>query len=62
MVSDIRNSPCAKGVDRLYLPGEIEWIKTRERLKNGIAAPKSLVEKLHQLAEELGVQLVLPKV
>jgi LDH2 family malate/lactate/ureidoglycolate dehydrogenase len=61
MVADIRNSPRAKGVDRLYLPGEIEWIKTQERLKDGIAVPESLVQKLHQLADQLGVQLALPK-
>jgi LDH2 family malate/lactate/ureidoglycolate dehydrogenase len=61
MVADIRNSPRAKGVDRLYLPGEIEWIKTQDRLKNGIAVPESLVQKLHQLADELGIQLALPK-
>jgi LDH2 family malate/lactate/ureidoglycolate dehydrogenase len=61
MIADIRNSPRAKGVDRLYLAGEIEWIKTQERPKNGIAVPESLAQKLHQLADELGVQLALPK-
>lgn len=61
MVADIRNSPRAKGVDRLYLPGEIEWLKTQDRLKNGITVPESLVQQLHKLADELGVQLAIPK-
>lgn len=53
----ILESPKAPGVNRIYLPGEIEWLKKQDRLKNGIPVPASLLEQLNELGEELGVSL-----
>jgi LDH2 family malate/lactate/ureidoglycolate dehydrogenase len=60
MIAEIRNSPRAQGVERIYLPGEIEWLKKQERLATGIPVPDSLLRNLNQLADELGVRLEWP--
>jgi LDH2 family malate/lactate/ureidoglycolate dehydrogenase len=60
MIAEIRNSPRAQGVDRIYLPGEIEWLKQRERLATGVPVPESLLQNLNQLADELNVHLEWP--
>jgi len=60
LMTTIRNSPRAAGVERIYLPGEIEWLKKQARLTSGIPVPDSLRQALEQLAEELGVHLGWP--
>ena len=55
----IRNSPRARGVDRIYIPGEIEWECERERRQNGIPIGSATLKALHELAEELAVQIQL---
>jgi LDH2 family malate/lactate/ureidoglycolate dehydrogenase len=59
LVSEVLNSPRAPGVSRIYLPGEIEWLKQQERLKSGVPVPREVLEELRQLAAELGVELPL---
>jgi LDH2 family malate/lactate/ureidoglycolate dehydrogenase len=59
LVSEILNSPRAPGVSRIYLPGEIEWLKQQERLKSGVPVPQEVLEELRHLAAELGVELPL---
>jgi LDH2 family malate/lactate/ureidoglycolate dehydrogenase len=44
-------------VSRIYLPGEIEWLKQQERLKSGVPVPPVVLEELRHLAAELGAQL-----
>jgi LDH2 family malate/lactate/ureidoglycolate dehydrogenase len=60
MIAEIRNSPRASSVERIYLPGEIEWLKKQERLERGIPVPDGLLQKLNQLADELDVRLEWP--
>jgi len=60
MIAEIRNSPRASGVERIYLPGEIEWLKKQERLEKGILVPDSLLLELEKVAGELGVRLEWP--
>jgi LDH2 family malate/lactate/ureidoglycolate dehydrogenase len=60
LIADIRNSPRAPGVERIYLPGEIEWLNQKERREKGIPVPNSLVQELHKIAQELEVELELP--
>ena len=55
----IRNSPRARGVERIYIPGEIEWECERDRRQNGIPIGSATLKTLHELAEELGVQIQL---
>jgi LDH2 family malate/lactate/ureidoglycolate dehydrogenase len=52
----LRESPTAKGVERIYVPGEIEHELKLEREKNGIPLKKSTLDLLHSFAtEELGM-------
>ncbi len=60
LVGEIRKSPCAQGVDRIFLPGEIEWLKSRERRQSGIPMPVNVLQQLQDLASELGVRVDLP--
>lgn len=55
----IRNSPRASGVERIYIPGEIEWECELDRQQNGIPIGSATLKALHELAEELGVQIQL---
>jgi LDH2 family malate/lactate/ureidoglycolate dehydrogenase len=48
---------CAKadGVQRIYIPGEIEFESKAERSKNGIPIPDAIVKDFVALGQELGV-------
>ncbi len=59
LVSDILNSPRAPGVERIYLPGEIEWLKRQDRLQNGVPVPASVLAEIRGLARELGSEIAL---
>lgn len=59
LVSEVLSSPRAPGVSRVYLPGEIEWLKQQERLRSGVPVPQEVLEELRHLAVELGVELPL---
>jgi len=52
-IREIRNSEQMEGVDRIWLPGEIEFYKIRERRKHGIPIAPAVVQQLHELATEL---------
>jgi len=56
MIRDIRSRPKAKGAERIYLPGEMEWEKRREALARGIAMPQGVLASLRALAEDLGMK------
>jgi len=60
LIADIRNSPRASGVDRIYLPGEIEWLRYQERLESGIPIPFSVLGDIKELAQKLDVHLEFP--
>jgi LDH2 family malate/lactate/ureidoglycolate dehydrogenase len=55
----IRNSPRAPDVERIYIPGEIEWECEQERRRNGVPIGSGTLKALHELAHELGVQITL---
>jgi len=57
MIGDVRQAPKAKGSERIYVPGEIEWEKRREALANGIALPADVLASLRGLAEDLAVKV-----
>lgn len=60
LVGEIRNSPRIQGVDRIFLPGEIEWLKWRERKQSGIPMPIKVLKQLQDLAFEVGAAVDLP--
>ncbi|SFN05721.1 Ldh family oxidoreductase [Thermodesulforhabdus norvegica] len=51
----IRNSRKARGVERIFLPGEIEAERARHSLKNGIAVDDRVIDSLNRLLEEKGI-------
>ena len=53
MIEKIKNSPKAKGVERIYLPGEIELERFAENQEKGIDLPDDVRIKLNGLAEDL---------
>ena len=52
-IREIRNSERMEGVDRIWLPGEMEFHKIRERRKHGIPIATAVVQQLRELATEL---------
>ncbi len=50
MIREIHETPKAKGVDRLYVPGEMEWENRRKALAGGIPLPEDVLESLRGLA------------
>jgi len=54
-IREIRNSERMEGVDRIWLPGEMEASTVRERRAQGIPVAPAVVEQLRKLAVELRV-------
>ena len=59
LIEDIRSGEKAKGVDRIYVPGEIEHLRKAERLADGIPLDDALVAELEKLGEPLGLGALL---
>jgi len=59
MAAKLRGLPKAKGSDRIYLPGEIEWEKYRQAEKEGIDLPDDLLDSLLGLAQYSDLALPL---
>ncbi|MDK2836484.1 MAG: hypothetical protein PWP21_1261, partial [Thermosediminibacterales bacterium] len=55
MIQRIRNSKKAEGVDRIYMPGEIEYLKSKELIEKGITVNEKVIKELNDLAENLGI-------
>ena len=60
LIGEIRNSPRGPGVERIYLPGEIEWLTQCERRQSGIPVPVRILEQIRRLASDLEVAVALP--
>jgi len=56
-LAEIRGAPKAKGVERIYVPGEMEWERRERALAEGIDLPDDVVANLRPLAEEMGFAL-----
>ncbi len=55
VIRQIRQSPRAKGSERIYVPGEIEWEKRGDALKNGIPLPDLVLADLNSIGKQLGL-------
>jgi L-2-hydroxycarboxylate dehydrogenase (NAD+) len=55
VIREIRESRRMDGVDRIWLPGEMEHNRIRERREHGIPLAPIVVENLNRLADELNV-------
>ena len=56
-IRTIRNSKRADGVDRIYLPGEIEWLNQQEALRHGIPLHRQHLDELAEVAVTLGTDV-----
>jgi LDH2 family malate/lactate/ureidoglycolate dehydrogenase len=60
MIREIRQLPLMEGVEKIYLPGEVELNNKEEREQNGIPLTKEIVEELNRVAIRYNVdQLVV---
>lgn len=57
MIEYLHSIPKAKGVERIYYPGEIEWEHYNSCLKNGLVLPEDLEESLAGLQKETGIKI-----
>ncbi len=57
VIREIRQSPKAKGSDRIYAPGEIEWGKREDAVKNGIQLPEQVRAALDRVGKQLGLDM-----
>jgi LDH2 family malate/lactate/ureidoglycolate dehydrogenase len=55
MIRGIRESPKAKGAERIFLPGEMEWESQEVARKEGIALPERILGSLATLSQEVGL-------
>ena len=55
LIHEIHNSPRAEGVERLLVPGELEWERHDRAMKEGIALPVDVVGSLKTAAELAGL-------
>jgi len=57
LIREIRSAPKAKGADRIYLPGEMEWERRDLALREGLVLPNDVVERLAGVAEDLSMDV-----
>jgi uncharacterized oxidoreductase len=55
LIDWIKSSPTMPGVDKIYLPGEIEWEKRRQREAEGIPVEETTWADILAVADELKV-------
>ena len=56
LLDQLKSVPPAPGFNEVQAPGDPQFLSEKENIKHGIALSPDRAEKLHSLAEELGVQ------
>jgi len=59
LCSHIKMTPPSVPGGEVFLPGELGWRTYERRMREGISLPTALVDELRQLAERLGVPLLV---
>jgi ureidoglycolate dehydrogenase (NAD+) len=54
-IREIHEAPKAKGADRIYLPGEMEWERRDAALAQGMVIPPYVLESLRGLAADVAL-------
>ncbi|HTU03815.1 MAG TPA: Ldh family oxidoreductase, partial [Candidatus Sulfotelmatobacter sp.] len=54
-IREVRACDKAEGVERIYIPGEIEFETKAKRLAGGIPVPEVVVAEFRALGEELRI-------
>jgi ureidoglycolate dehydrogenase (NAD+) len=55
MIREIKSAPRAPDVERIYLPGEMEWERRERALRDGLQLPDYVLTNLLGLAEDVGM-------
>jgi LDH2 family malate/lactate/ureidoglycolate dehydrogenase len=55
LIREIRAVPRARHIERIYLPGEIEWLAEHRRRQEGIDLHPQTVQALATVADDLGI-------
>lgn len=58
-IREIRQAPKAKGAERIFLPGEMEWERRAKALAEGIELPEDVSRNLRAVAQELSLDQAL---
>lgn len=59
LIAEIKSSTLMEGIERVYVPGEIEYEKREKALKEGIPLPAATLEALEKFREEAGIETKL---
>ncbi|MDP2920050.1 MAG: Ldh family oxidoreductase [Dehalococcoidia bacterium] len=59
LIDEIHSAEKMEGVERIYVPGEIEYLKREDYLKNGIPFPPATLARLEDFGREIGVSVKL---
>jgi len=54
-IREISEAPKADGSDRIYLPGEMEWERYSDAVKNGLGLPADVEGNARELADRYGL-------
>ncbi len=58
MANELRNAPKAKGADRIFLPGEMEWEKRAAAEQSGVLeVTDAMAEEYKKLSELTGIEI-----
>lgn len=57
MAAQLRCLPKARGAQRIYTPGEIEWDRYAKAEQEGLLLPEDLEQSLRGLSEDVGIPL-----
>jgi LDH2 family malate/lactate/ureidoglycolate dehydrogenase len=56
LIQEIHDTPKAKGNDRLFVPGEMEWDNRKASLVKGVDLPPDVVESLQGLSSDIDLK------
>lgn len=60
LIREVRSLPPAEGHERVYLPGEIEYLRMVEYARQGIPLPEEATAEIGRVAVEIGVAVPEP--
>lgn len=61
LIREIRAVPRARSIERIYLPGEIEWLAEHRRRQEGIDLHPQTTRALETVADDLGLPVPWPR-
>jgi ureidoglycolate dehydrogenase (NAD+) len=57
LIDEIHAAPRAAGVQRIYVPGEMEWAKLAVSREHGVALPRDVITSLREATALVGLEL-----